>query len=809
MPEPINTTTMPGDNMFPDQIDASAGKMRTIGTQVSSKGATVLTTWQKISAHYDAPEENTLFHAMNPVKTEAEKFGTDVGKAATALETFADEVRTIKTAVAAIRADAADFKAEIANGVEKTTVGARGMSTGTETIAWHEDAASVKKNNDLIQRTRDQQEALWAAERACASTIRGLVGLSPITAASESNPNGYGLDEIPDGMPTAWGDKVEKTENCGESVVHGVANGVGAMGEGFGALVGFKYTGSGLWNEWDWQWDHSWGNAGETWTGIGKFALGGVTLGLPGTTYALFGNGPGSDLLRDSQMTFAAGIAGLVAIDAYNSDPFHKWKKSPGQAIGESGFNIATIVLAPTKVGNVGKAGTLGKAGEIGAAALRMTDPLYWTTKAGTAIKSALGPTVESLLRLNKAADFDTTFNVTKEIELPTVDRTGVDTPNGPGTDAPAPRDYTEPQSRHDSGNSPDQSPAPDRQPTPDREPAVVGGRGDSDPAPSNRGGGDDSAPTGGGRDTDTTPTNRDGDDTPATTNRDGDDTPATTNRDGDDTPATTNRDGDDTPATTNRGGDDTPATTNRDDTPATTNRDGDDTPATTNRDGDDTPATTNRDGDDTPATTNRDGDDGGAQGDHGGDSAPSGDNGVDSNAVPHGHNDVPSGQAYQTWENLTHGYGPDTHHLDPQHPKVDLGNNSSNLGKYGERLTEQDLVDRGYTIVAREPQIQLPSGKYFKPDFLAYDPQTQSLILVESKMGSGAKFTPNQLEGYNHYAQGQHDLVGRSIVTDKALDRALQLNQVNTRKVGSVEVYRWNTDVVPDQTLRTRARVP
>ena len=523
MPEPINTATMPGDDMFPEQIDAAAGKMRTVGTTVSTQGGTVVTSWQKISAHYDAPEENTLFHAMNPVKTEAEKFGTDVGKAATALETFADEVRTIKTAVAAIRADAATFKAGIAGGVEKTVATARGMSTKTETIAWHEDAASVKENNDLIQRTRDQQEALWAAERTCASTIRALVGLSPITAASESNPNGYGLAEIPDGMPTSWGDKVARTENCGERVVHGVANGVGAMGEGFAGMIGFKYTGAGLWDQWDWKWEHSGANAAATWTGIGKFALGAATIGLPGTGYAFLGNGPGSQLLKDSQLTFAAGIAGMLAIDAYNKDPFHKWKKDPAQAFGEAGFNIATIVVAPTKVGNLGKAGTLGRAGEAGSTALRIADPLYWATQAGKTIRSAFGPTVESLLRLDRAADFDTTFNVTKEIELPTVDRTGVDTPNGPGTEAPAPRDYTEPQSRHDSGTSPDQSPAPDRQPSPDREPAVVGGRGDGDSGPSNRSGGDDSGPTGGGRDTDTTPTNRGGDDTPPTSTRDGD----------------------------------------------------------------------------------------------------------------------------------------------------------------------------------------------------------------------------------------------------------------------------------------------
>ena len=99
MVSPINTEVMPGDNMTPATIDIAAWNMRSIGSQVSTQGGTVVTTWQRISASYDAPEEQTLFAAMNPVKTNAETFGSNVGTASTALETFAEEVRTIKAAV--------------------------------------------------------------------------------------------------------------------------------------------------------------------------------------------------------------------------------------------------------------------------------------------------------------------------------------------------------------------------------------------------------------------------------------------------------------------------------------------------------------------------------------------------------------------------------------------------------------------------------------------------------------------------------------------------------------------------------------
>ena len=74
---------------------------------------------------------------------------------------------------------------------------------------------------------------------------------------------------------------------------------------------------------------------------------------------------------------------------------------------------------------------------------------------------------------------------------------------------------------------------------------------------------------------------------------------------------------------------------------------------------------------------------------------------------------------------------------MDADTQPVDFGTKKpTDLGRYGEELTRQDLADRGYTIVSEQAQIQLPNGKYFKPDFIAYDPTTNSVILVESKMG-------------------------------------------------------------------------
>src|SRR5690606_38357112 len=92
----------------------------------------------------------------------------------------------------------------------------------------------------------EQVVLLWEAERRCAKAIYDIIGYPHIEAATDANPDGYGVDEIPEGAETPWGQPVEKTENCGESVVSGVkgfvwdgiiVGGIWGTVEGLGALT--------------------------------------------------------------------------------------------------------------------------------------------------------------------------------------------------------------------------------------------------------------------------------------------------------------------------------------------------------------------------------------------------------------------------------------------------------------------------------------------------------------------------------------------------------------------------------------------
>jgi hypothetical protein len=455
MADPINTSTMPGDNMNPEAIESAAGKIRGVGSNVSTTGGNVAKAWAGLKKGYHAPEEGTLFGAIQPAKKAATDFGTDMGKVATALETFAGEVRTIKSNVAKIRSDAATFLGKIHDGkvtVSHTVVSGgyagyeRGQTTTShEDVDWNSDQATVDENNALIRRTNDQQEQLWAAERKCANAIRDVYHAAHISAASESNPNGYGVTDIPDNAETPWGKTVERKEGCGEKVVKGVfVDGLGGMAEGITSLVGFSWSGpdgAGF----------SWSTAGHAWNGLAHLATGGP-LFYP---LALL-PGPVGGYIRTSIKTNINFVPGLVGIDVFAKDPFAKWKDDPARTFGSSLFNVGSLFIP---VGGEVSAG--GKAVAGGAKAVEgasdvakgsrglegLGDVAKVTGEGADLTKIAGGAGKTELGNLGKVTDDlgDGLKGLEKtDIDVPNVphDRVTVDHPNvgehGPGDIPPA-----------------------------------------------------------------------------------------------------------------------------------------------------------------------------------------------------------------------------------------------------------------------------------------------------------------------------------------------------------------------------------
>ncbi|HLL62202.1 MAG TPA: hypothetical protein VK401_04085, partial [Propionibacteriaceae bacterium] len=335
MPDPINAAGIPGANLRPDMVDIAASEMSGIGDKVGTQAATVVSTWQRLSAHYEAPEATALFGVMDPVKTHGETFDANIGKVSSALHTYAAEVEPIKAELARIKSEAQSFLGSIAGGVEKTTYSRAGAITTT--IEWHEDQDSVDANNALIQRVNDQMELLWAAERKCANAIYDIIGFPHIEAATESNPNGYGVADIPEGTETPWGTAVERSESCGEKAVGAVKSFVWdgvVVGGVWGTVVGLGSLTLGY-NPQTGEWFDS-DTYGAAWSNLGMLAVGLASTGLITAPLSQMDNPVGAFMRRGQETLLNAG-KGLIAWDKWGEDPF--------AAAGEATFNVASILV--------------------------------------------------------------------------------------------------------------------------------------------------------------------------------------------------------------------------------------------------------------------------------------------------------------------------------------------------------------------------------------------------------------------------------------------------------------------------------
>jgi hypothetical protein len=345
----INPDGIPGGHIDPDTIEASAARIATAGANVRNHGATVVTTWQRLSGVYEAPEDQQLFDVITPVGSTTTTVGDDLETVGNALKSFASEVRPIVARLMELKYQAELFvNTTVAHGVtvsapmnayQPSSFGAAPAAAPPSQQPWDENQGAIDRNNQLWNQVAAQQELLWAAERTCANKIRALYGAAALhSAASEKDPLGYGLSKIPDGTKMPWGAPAERTEGCAESSAKfvfkdvlwdgivvgglwGTIKGLGTLVLGYNPQTGDFFSGDAY---------------GAAWSGVGMLAVGLATAG-PASAVLGMTPGPVGDLVRGGQNALLNAGKGLIAWD--------KWQDDPGAALGESIFNIGTILI--------------------------------------------------------------------------------------------------------------------------------------------------------------------------------------------------------------------------------------------------------------------------------------------------------------------------------------------------------------------------------------------------------------------------------------------------------------------------------
>ena len=441
----INPDGIPGGHIDPDTIEASAARIATAGANVRNHGATVVTTWQRLSGVYEAPEDQQLFDVITPVGSTTTTVGDDLETVGNALKSFASEVRPIVARLMELKYQAELFvNTTVAHGVtvsapmnayQPSSFGAAPAAAPPSQQPWDENQGAIDRNNQLWNQVAAQQELLWAAERTCANKIRALYGAAALhSAASEKDPLGYGLSKIPDGTKMPWGAPAERTEGCAESSVKFVFKGVLWDGIVVGGLWGtIKGLGTLVLGYNPQTGDFFSGDAyGAAWSGVGMLAVGLATAG-PASAVLGMTPGPVGDLVRGGQNALLNAGKGLIAWD--------KWQDDPGAALGESIFNIGTILIpAGAAVTGVKTAGMAARVLTATARVMDAVDPGAWAVKGSLAGIKVVVPSVVDLSKFLRGID-DTGLGLGKaapDIRIPDVstdtlgwhpDHTGAETP--------------------------------------------------------------------------------------------------------------------------------------------------------------------------------------------------------------------------------------------------------------------------------------------------------------------------------------------------------------------------------------------
>ncbi|MEO3770623.1 hypothetical protein [Micromonospora sp. B9E7] len=306
-----------------------AQTIKTTGVDFANTGQAVDTTWQGLAAVYEAPEAAQLFAASGPIRTVSASVGEDVQAVGTALATYAAEVKEIKAQLAALKGQAEQF-----------------IASTKDDDDWREDEGKVDQHNGLISAVNTQVAAFFEAQRKCANTINALYGgrqYRADNADGKAEDGEYGFDA--NTLNAAAGEDGALPWGSNEEHDRGFFGDVGAffggIGEGFvtmledlGGLIGRDPT-TGEW---------SWGTAGQSWLGLGKFVWAVAIYTNPVTIVVDQTVGmPFMEKREAGNLLLNAGKS-IIAYDM--------WGEDKSRAGGLAVFNIVSAVVGTKGAGS-------------------------------------------------------------------------------------------------------------------------------------------------------------------------------------------------------------------------------------------------------------------------------------------------------------------------------------------------------------------------------------------------------------------------------------------------------------------------
>ncbi|GAA1440453.1 nucleotidyltransferase domain-containing protein [Nocardiopsis tropica] len=228
---------VPIPNVDPDALEEAAAAFRTVGEAIEESGSGITSAWASLTGVYVAPEADTLLSVLDPVSSDGTSVATGVRDAATALETFAETARELKSRLTGLKAEAEAFRADVGWDEE-----------------WLEDEDERERNNGLNNRIALAVHEFQEAERDCANKIGEHYGGTWFTGHSDkaehdqTSTSGdrtyqiYGTMSARTDQANPWGSPVDAPTSALEDAFWGLGDIV------VGAVVGLG-IGTGLYRD--------------------------------------------------------------------------------------------------------------------------------------------------------------------------------------------------------------------------------------------------------------------------------------------------------------------------------------------------------------------------------------------------------------------------------------------------------------------------------------------------------------------------------------------------------------------------------
>jgi hypothetical protein len=192
-----------------DDISENARFSRQTGQTVGQASRDAHTAWAGLREHYQAPEGEDLYRAMDPLKASGDHEWDVLNQAGGLMDAYVEELMPVRQQLSLLEADAAEFRSRVRTGVWVTAADvtpstislALSAAIGREAfqallheggqVPWNYHQPSVRRNTELVTGARNMMEQIRRAGQDLARGLDRLDTGAPLTPAP--GPVGSGV----------------------------------------------------------------------------------------------------------------------------------------------------------------------------------------------------------------------------------------------------------------------------------------------------------------------------------------------------------------------------------------------------------------------------------------------------------------------------------------------------------------------------------------------------------------------------------------------------------------------------------------